>query len=202
MEVTVRLSQGAEGVRSLAQRAQGLNARALVRTRQLPGGVVEAFVTTPFDVLASRRAQGRTSVDAGALVVADFLATGSGPNAQASWPGALPPAEGFSLIDEVPAEVALPLSTEGHNLARQFSGPAGPPRSLLDQTVLTVSGNDQEAHIPMRMIFACTSLGLIPGFAAPTSVPRYLRVSACGRWVRIDAAFGTVYRSSGLSLLF
>ena len=52
----------------------------------------------------------------------------------------------------------------------------------------------------MRMIFACTALGLIPGFAAPIDVPRHLRVSTVGRWVRVDAPFGSVYRSTSLSL--
>ena len=66
--------------------------------------------------------------------------------------------------------------------------------------MLTVSGDAGTAEIPMRMIFTCTSLGLIPGFAAPIEVPRHLRVSSAGRWVRIDAPFGTVYRSTSLSL--
>ena len=93
------------------------------------------------------------------------------------------------------------LSDKGQQLARQFSGPLGPPASLLNQTVVTVTGpENQEVGIPMRMIFACTNLGLIPGFAAPMDIPRHLRVSGLGRWVRVDAPFGSVYRSTRLSL--
>ena len=52
----------------------------------------------------------------------------------------------------------------------------------------------------MRMIFTCTALGLIPGFAAPIDVPRHLRIATAGRWVRMDAPFGSVYHSTGLGL--
>lgn len=120
----------------------------------------------------------------------------------AAWPGALPPASGFVARDEVPVGVASRLADEGRSLARQFSGPAGPPRSLLDAVVLTADAESlQPVEIPMRMIFACTSLGLIPGFDAPAGIPRHLRVATCGGWVRLDAPFGSVYRTSGLNLL-
>ena len=76
----------------------------------------------------------------------------------------------------------------------------GPPPSLLNQTVVTVEGNGQTVEIPMRMIFACTNLGLIPGFSASMDIPRHLRVSSLGRWVRLDAPFGSIYRSTRLSL--
>ena len=77
----------------------------------------------------------------------------------------------------------------------------GPPPSLLNQTVVTVEGNGQTVEIPMRMIFACTNLGLIPGFSASMDIPRHLRVSSLGRWVRLDAPFGSIYRSTRLSVL-
>ena len=32
------------------------------------------------------------------------------------------------------------------------------------------------------------------------NIPRHLRVAALGRWVRVDAPFGSVYHSSRLSL--
>ena len=103
----------------------------------------------------------------------------------------------------MPVGVARRLADEGRNLARQFSGPAGPPKSLLDGIVLTADADsDNPVEIPMRMIFACTALGLIPGFEAPAEIPRHLRVSSCGRWTRLDAPFGSVYRNAGLGLLF
>ncbi|WP_292037643.1 MULTISPECIES: hypothetical protein [Bacteria] len=200
LTVTVSMKEGAAGVSSLVQRASGLDPQALVRARSLREGVLEVFVSTPFEVVASRRCAGSVDPDGGVVGASDFLAGGAGTSRQASWPGSLPPASGFTLVDQVPVDVVRGLADQGHALARQFNGPLGPPKSLLDQTVLTVEGEGR-AEIPMRMIFACTSLGLIPGFDAPLEIPRHLRVSTCGRWVRLDAPFGTVYRSSGLSLL-
>ena len=90
---------------------------------------------------------------------------------------------------------------KGRELARQFSGALGPPKSLLDSTVLTVDAESaQPVEVPMRMIFTCTALGLIPGFAAPIDVPRHLRIATAGRWVRMDAPFGSVYHATGLGL--
>lgn len=202
---SLRILDGAPGLQSLVGRACGLDASASARFRQL-GQWVDVFVTTPFQVVASRRVEGTASRD-GAVVSAfdllEALRSGSevvGPARDPNWPGALPPAEGFTLVDNVPVDVVRELADKGQALARQFSGPLGPPASLLDQTVLTVKGEAGTAEIPMRMIFTCTSLGLIPGFAAPLDVPRHLRVSVAGRWVRVDAPFGTVYRSTGLSL--
>ena len=43
---------------------------------------------------------------------------------------------------------------------------------------------------------------LIPGFEAPAEIPRHLRVSTSGSWVRLDAPFGSVYRSTRPNLLF
>ncbi|MDO5669061.1 MAG: hypothetical protein Q4G50_03575 [Corynebacterium sp.] len=202
---SLRILGGAPGLQSLVGRAVDLDASASARFRQL-GDQVDVFVTTPFQVVAARRIEGEASRD-GAVVAAtallDALRTSSphiGPARDPNWPGALPPATGFQLLDEVPVDVVRDLADQGQALARQFSGPLGPPASLLDQTVLTVTGEAGTAEVPMRMIFTCTSLGLIPGFAAPMEVPRHLRVSISGRWVRIDAPFGTVYRSTSLSL--
>ncbi|GAB3692085.1 hypothetical protein [Corynebacterium nasicanis] len=202
---SLRIVDGAPGLQALIGRASDLDASASVRFRQL-GEYVDVFVTTPFQVVASRRVQGEVSRDGAVVSVLDLLdalRTGSpsiGPARDPNWPGALPPESGFQLLDEVPVGVVRELADQGQALARQFSGPLGPPASLLDQTVLTVTGEAGTAEIPMRMIFTCTSLGLIPGFAAPLDVPRHLRVSTVGRWVRIDAPFGTVYRSTSLSL--
>lgn len=216
-EVELRLDRGARGVRSLITRAVGIDEQALVRVRELGGGVLDVFVTTPFQVVAARRAQGVAPADGWVTAAAplgqclqtaldhadpqlDDAATvtaeqqGRGPEAQ--WPGALPPAEGFQLIDELPAHLVRQLSERGRSLARQFSGPLGPPASLMDQTVARVTSQGQDAEITMRMIFACTALGLIPADGR-SGVPQHLRVSARGRWVRLDAPFGTVYYVPG-----
>ncbi|AKE39753.1 hypothetical protein [Corynebacterium camporealensis] len=205
---TLEVRGGGPGLRALLARAVGLDATASARLRQLDDDSVDIFVTTPFEVVASRRIQGTVSRD-GAVVSAhtfqqaletEATTLDLGPARDPSWPGALPPAQGFQLLDTLPVDVVRNLADEGQKLARQFSGPMGPPSSLLNQTVVTVTGPKQEVEIPMRMIFACTNLGLIPSFAAPLDIPRHLRVSGLSRWVRIDAPFGSVYHSTRLSL--
>ena len=223
MDEVLMLHGGGAGMVSFLARVTGIDATAMVRLRQLTDGsdgqapVVDVFATTPFEVVAARRLQGVISRD-GAVVGADtmlealnateFAAASSdspielnlGRPRDPSWPGALPPRNGFRLLDHLPVEVVRELADAGQDLARQFSGPLGPPSSLLNQTVVTVEGQGKQVEVPMRMIFACTSLGLIPGFSAPMEVPRHLRVAAKGRWVRLDAPFGTVYHSNRLSL--
>lgn len=217
MAETLTLLGGAAGLQALLARAERLDASALVRLRRLPGGMLDVFVTTPFDVVAARRAEGEVSRDGAVVGIRDALDAVVAHNSSdptprrhdigaprdPSWPGALPPATGFTLLDEVPVLVARQLADEGRRLARQFSGPMGPPQSLLNQDVLTVHDPNHAASatVPMRMIFTCTSLGLIPGLAAPTHISRHLRVSTCGRWVRVDAFFGTVYHARSLSLV-
>ncbi|OHR23036.1 hypothetical protein [Corynebacterium sp. HMSC034A01] len=207
--VEVRIERGARGLTALLSRALALDAQASARIQKVGEGQLDVFVTTPFDAIASRRTSG-TTTHPGATVSArdllDALKSGEaevGPARDAAWPGALPPASGFIAREEVPIGVARRLADEGRNLARQFSGPAGPPRSLLDGTVLTADADsDNPVEIPMRMIFACTALGLIPGFEAPAEIPRHLRVATSGSWVRLDAPFGSVYRSTRPNLLF
>ena len=207
--VAVRIERGARGLTALLSRALALDAQASARIQEVGEGQLDVFVTTPFDAIASRRTSGSTThpgATVSARAMLDALKSGEaevGPARDAAWPGALPPASGFIAREEVPIGVARRLADEGRNLARQFSGPAGPPRSLLDGVVLTADADsDNPVEIPMRMIFACTSLGLIPGFEAPAEIPRHLRVATSGSWVRLDAPFGSVYRSTRPNLLF
>lgn len=201
---TLTVTSGAAGLRSLVGRANDMDQTATVRLRRLEQDVIDVFVTTPFEVIASRRINGYLSRDGAVVAASDLLKAleaGSkeiGEDRDANWPGALPPSTGFQILDNIPVTIVRELADEGQKLTREFSGPMGPPASLLDQTVVTVEHEGTTVEIPMRMIFTCTSLGLIPGFAAPIEVPRHLRVSAAGRWVRVDAPFGTVYRSTGL----
>nr|WP_232959346.1 hypothetical protein [Corynebacterium marambiense] len=201
----------------MLSRATGIDADASARFRQYTDGTVDVFVTTPFDVIAARRVEGTAGRDGAVVRAADLRdaltegRTEIGPACDVAWPGALPPAIGFALLDTLPVTVVRQLADQGQALARQFSGPLGPPQSLLDQTVLTVTASDSAgadssgdagaAEITMRMVFTCTSLGLIPGAAAPESIPRHLRVSTSGTWVRVDAPFGSVYRNTRQSVL-
>ena len=207
--VAVRIERGARGLTALLSRALALDAQASARIQEVGEGQLDVFVTTPFDAIASRRTSGSTThpgATVSARAMLDALKAGAaevGPARDAAWPGALPPAGGFIAREEVPIGVARRLADEGRNLARQFSGPAGPPRSLLDGVVLTADADsDAPVEIPMRMIFACTALGLIPGFEAPAEIPRHMRVATSGSWVRLDAPFGSVYRSTRPKLLF
>ncbi|MDC7108815.1 MULTISPECIES: hypothetical protein [Corynebacterium] len=207
--VAVRIERGARGLTALLSRALALDAQASARIQEVGEGQLDVFVTTPFDAIASRRTSGSTThpgATVSARAMLDALKAGAaevGPARDAAWPGALPPASGFIAREEVPIGVARRLADEGRNLARQFSGPAGPPRSLLDGVVLTADADsDAPVEIPMRMIFACTALGLIPGFEAPAEIPRHMRVATSGSWVRLDAPFGSVYRSTRPKLLF
>ena len=207
--ITLDVATGARGLTTLLGRAVGLDEQACARIQEVGDGALDVFVTTPFDTIASRRITGtvsRNTATVGARDLLEALQSGTreiGPARDASWPGALPPASGFVAREQVPVGVARRLADEGRNLARQFSGPAGPPKSLLDGTVLTADADSADpVEIPMRMVFACTALGLIPGFEAPADIPRHMRVATCGRWTRLDAPFGSVYRNTGLGLLF
>jgi hypothetical protein len=201
---TLIIERGGRGLISLLQRAVALQDRAMARFSTVSDAAVDVFVTTPFAVIASRRVAGSCSRDGAAVLVSDLLAdatdaTMTATAMDAGWGmGALPPTTGFELLDEIPADVVQRLSDQGRALARQFSGPLGPPQSLMDQAVITV--ND-DTEIPMRLVFTLTALGLIPGMDAPAAIPRHLRVSRNSRWVRVDAPFGSAYHSSGINLL-
>lgn len=218
---SLRIDTGAAGLKALVERAHGLDATGSARFSVLDANApaVDIFVTTPFGCVASRRVMGEVSRD-GAVVslqdLRDALAADDasaepahpleiGPARDANWLGALPPKSGFTERDIVPVNVVRDLADQGRRLARQFSGPMGPPRSLLEQIVLTADTEQTSGapvDVPMRMIFTCTSLGLIPGPGAPVEIPRHLRVSTAGRWIRLDAPFGSVYYTSGGINLF
>ena len=203
------------GLQALLQRAVALDPAALARFQRI-GDALNIYVTTPFDCVAARRVEAAVSRDGAAVRAQELFAAFRrlqppptpetplhlGASHDASWPGALPPAEQFVLRDEVPISVARQLADEGKRLAKQFSGPAGPPRSLLDATVITADADSGDpVEVPMRMVFTCTALGLIPGFEAPAHIPRHLRVATAGRWVRLDAPYGSVFKNAGLGLL-
>lgn len=191
----IEVTSGEPGMQAMLQRANALDAQAKVRLQQV-GQAANVYVTTPFGVLACRRVAGQVRNTA-PLRADNWMPVGD-------WPGALPPAEGFQLIDTVPADVAHDLAEQGRSLARQFSGPLGPPASLLEQNVLTVEDHSSgmSVNIPMRMVFACTAMGFVPpAYHDLPEIPRTLRVSTAGSWVRIDAPFGSVYFAKRLNLL-
>ena len=63
------------------------------------------------------------------------------------------------------------LTERGLAVARENAGPLGPPASLLDQTVLTVSGAaGPTVRVPMRCLFALSGMGFVGGDAGEVRV--------------------------------
>jgi hypothetical protein len=194
---------------TFVERAMRLDAAAVIRLRERAGGLLAAWVATGFDVLASRVVAGRmrpADLSAGADTLADGLrAMGRdgyvdpGLPTDSAWRSALPPETGFTHIDDVPARVVLDLAQRGVALAKEHGSAHGPPASLLDQEVLSVSSGGLDAAIPMRCVFALTAMGFLPQEGDPQSVAadEFVRVRAQPAWLRIDARFGSVYRRRG-----
>jgi hypothetical protein len=128
------------------------------------------------------------------------------PGTGGLWQGSLPPEEGWDSVDAVPATELEGLTERGLALAREHAGPMGPPTSLLDQTVLTVSGapgggptsparagrgaSGPPVRIPLRCLFALSGMGFV-GAGEPGEA---VRVSATSSWLRLDARYGAVVR--------
>jgi hypothetical protein len=179
-------------------RAVRLDQLAAVRLRAR-GGRVTAWATTPFEVLATRTVHGTlepgdVTAPASSLLTAltveraETVDIGAG----GPWQAMLPPDHGWERVDDVPAAELAELTDRGLAVAREHSGPLGPPPSLLDQTVLTVSagngtGTQAPVKVPMRCLFALSGMG----FLDPGGV---VRVSATGSWMRLDATYGAVVR--------
>jgi len=204
-----------EDLSTFVERALRLDDASVIRLRERPGGQVVAWVATGFDVLASRVVGGRVR-PSDLSVGADGLARGlrdmdrsgyvePGFAMDSAWRSALPPDTGFVYLDDVPARVVLDLAQRGVALAKEHSSAHGPPASLLDQEVVSVSAGDSAVGIPMRCVFALTAMGFLPQSTklddefAPESVApdEVVRVRALPAWLRIDARFGTVYRRRG-----
>jgi hypothetical protein len=164
-------------------------------------GTVTAWAATPFDVLATRTVHGRldppdVTVSANALLTALAVekAASVDPGAGGLWPGDLPPDSGWSPVDVVPAAEIDALTERGLAVARENAGPLGPPASLLDQNVLTVSAaSGPTVKVPLRCLFALSGMG----FVDPDGE---VRVSATGAWLRLDAHYGAVVRRRTLTL--
>ncbi|MFR9804658.1 hypothetical protein ACL02T_20585 [Pseudonocardia sp. RS010] len=187
-----------------------LDQSAAVRLRAARGRVT-AWAPTPFEVLATRSVAGEmepadVTVQGSALLTAlavDRSADVDLADATGFWTGMLPPDEGWTRLEDVPARELEALTERGLTLAREHGGPLGPPASLLDQTVLTVSGEvPGKVSVPMRALFALSGMGFLGGAdtgagAGPEPV---VRVSASGSWMRLDARFGAVVRRRVTSL--
>ena len=183
-------------------RAVRLDPAALVRLRESAGRVT-AWATTPFDVLVTRSVPGTVdpadvTAPAAALLTALSVerAATVDPGTGGLWQGLLPPDDGWSVVDTVPSAELERLTERGLALAREHAGPLGPPASLLDQTVLTVSagGGSPAApvRIPLRCLFALSGMGFLG--ASSDGADEIVRVSATTTWLRLDARYGAVVR--------
>ena len=174
-----------------------LDQTAVVRLCTAGPGRVTVWAGTPFDVLATRTVPGTlepgdVTTPAAALLSALTVdrADTVDPGAGGLWQGLLPPDEGWAVVDTVPAAELEGLTERGLAVAQEHAGPMGPPASLLDQTVLTVSGNGPPVRIPLRCLFALSGMG----FVGASEVGETVRVSATPSWLRLDARYGAVVR--------
>lgn len=182
-------------------RSVRLDQQAAVRLRGRDGGVVDAWVSTPFDVLATRTVRGEVApgdvtVSGSELLAALAIVGGEwldpGPPRDLLWLAPLPPAAGWQLVDELPVGVVADLADRGIEVARLNPGPRGSaPSSLLDQHVLTVSGGGFDVKVPMRCLFALSGMGFL---AADDAGAQTVRVTATDSWLRLDARYGAVLR--------
>lgn len=208
-----------EDLITFVDRVLRLDESTVVRLRQRPGRMVVAWAPTGFDVLASRVVGARVKPD-DLFAGADALSRGlpqmdragfvdPGFAMDSAWRGVLPPDTGFVHLDDVPARAVLDLAQRGVALAREHSSSHGPPASLLDQEVMTVSAGGESVGIPMRCVFALTAMGFLPQATnrsdafAPESVAadEVVRVRVVPSWLRVDARFGSVYRRRGHAAL-
>jgi hypothetical protein len=198
-----------ENLATFLSRAVRLDPAAVVRMRRRGDRYVAAWVTTGFETLAVRTVVAVLGVDdatVGADQVLSGLSSGLpidlGYSMDSAWRGALPPDAGFEHVDDVPARTLVELAEQGAAVAKEHGSSHGPPASLLDQTVLTVSAGNAEVRVPMRVVFALTAMDFIPhsGDKAdsrriqPTEI---VRVRATKTWLRLDARYGSVARRLG-----
>lgn len=189
-----------ETLSAFVARAVRLDGQALVRLRNRGDGVVEAWVATPFEVLATRAVHGEiaprdVTVSGNELLAALTITPGErmdpGPPCDLMWHSELPARGDWQQVDLLPAKVISELAEKGVALARDNVGPHGtPPASLMDQTVLTVSEGSLEVKIPMRCLFALSGMGFVD-LSIPDDV---VRVTATSSWLRLDARYGAVLR--------
>lgn len=187
----------------LLRRAVTLDPSALVRIRH-DGNRLSALVRLPFDVLAARTivaddttsaANDRTYAAATLLARVEGDGTATPEPRDADWRGGLPPASGWRRVDTVPDAEVRALVRKGaltlKDAAEREGLPGAQPRAevadaLLDSVVLTVSDERDSVPITLRTVSAVTRMGFLPRGS-------YVAVDVAGRWVRVAAAYGSVF---------
>lgn len=208
--MTLRLADATErdDLGAFTARVARLDQTAAIRLAA-GAGRITAWARTPFDVLVTRSVAGELDPALPVIAQASTLLTALAvdrsaavdPGPPAPWLDELPPEDGWSRVDDVPAAELDELADRGLALAREHAGPMGPPASLLDQTVLTVSPPEpgRPVTVPMRVLFAMSGMGFLGSAPQETDGPR-VRVSASGSWMRLDARYGAVVKRRVVSL--
>lgn len=195
-----------ENLAAFVARVVRLDGQAMVRLRARAGapGVLEAWATTPFDVLATRSVHGEAepsdvTVSGNELLAALTVARGNvvdpGPSRDLMWRTEVPPSANWQLVEELPTSVVAEVTERGLEVARENVGPQGtPPASLLDQPVLTVSSDQHDLKVQLRCLFALSGMGFTGRASGGDDDDDVVRVSATDSWLRIDARYGAVLR--------
>ncbi|MEO5311944.1 hypothetical protein [Corynebacterium sp. c24Ua_83] len=197
------------------KRALVMDPGALVRLSAVGERSTDLFISTPLGCVASVRVPGQVGGAGTVAYASDALeaivafepgqqALDLGADMDLMWVGSPPPQQGFELIDTVPGDVVRGLHADMASENEANSGPMGIARSLLEQQVLTVQrGNDATASVALegRTIAALGGLRLVPEPGEKLRDYDYVRVSASGSWIRVDALVGSVYapRPGGLA---
>lgn len=206
---------------AVMKRALVMDPGALVRLNAVGERSTDLFISTPLGCVASVRVPGQVG-GAGGVSNAGTVTYASdaleaivafepgqqtldlGADMDLMWVGTPPPQQGFELIDTVPGDVVRGLHADMATENEANSGPMGIARSLLEQQVLSVQrGNDATASVALegRTIAALGGLRLVPEPGEKLRDYDYVRVSASGSWIRVDALVGSVYapRPGGLA---
>ncbi|MBV9594606.1 MAG: hypothetical protein JO147_12520 [Actinobacteria bacterium] len=188
----------------LVRRVAKLDQHGLIRLRAV-GRLRSALALLPFGVLAGRAVTFDDRPDEGDADVvhsaADLAAWYDDPVApepprqDLEWRSALPPAGGWQRVESVPDAVIRDLVRSGASTLKETAErenlPGAEPRAevadaLLGSVVLTVSNGPTSATVTLRLLSALTRMGFV---ARDTTVA----VDVRGRWLRVAAAYGSVY---------
>ncbi|HEY2191389.1 MAG TPA: hypothetical protein VGH76_03670 [Actinomycetospora sp.] len=209
-----------EDLAEFVGRAVRLDGGVVVRLRARPGAAssesassevpgepdaVEAFAATPFDALVTRSAPGGLVPGDVTVVGSDLLAAlavAGGPSVEPGtpvddrWRGPLPPLRPdrrWEVVGDVPAAELGGLAERGVAAARAGDPSGRPSAALLDQVVLTVTGDASgtEVRVPMRCVFALSGMGFVGTGCGDDEA---VRVSTDGGWLRLDTRGGAVVR--------
>ncbi len=173
-----------------------LDPTATVRLRG-SDGVVTAWATTPFEVLATRAVPGGltpadVAVPAVSLLTALAVerADAVDPGSDAPWRSELPPETGWAEAGRRSAAEWSELVERGLRSAADGPG-RGPSAALLDETAVVVPlPSGPAVKIPLRCLVALSGLGLLDPVGSADAV----RVAAVGSWLRLDTRGGAVVR--------